>query len=95
MKNTYAAGYDRHNVHTPGTRYGSSAYKNVKQYNDATRLPKANTFHDRSSSALIVKISQPVSCNIRGTWYKVLISVLPLVSPTATTKKGLSKGQAW
>ena len=37
------------------------------------------------SSALILKISQPVSCNVRGTWYEVPLSVLPLVSPTATT----------
>ena len=46
---------------------------------------KATTFHDQSSSALIVKISQPVSCNIAGTWYEVLLSVPPLVSSTATT----------
>ena len=50
---------------------------------------RANTFHDRSSFSLIVKISQPVSCNISGTWYEVLLRVLPLVSSTATTKKQL------
>ena len=45
---------------------------------------KASTFHDRSLFCS-VKISQPVSCNIPGTWYEVLLSVLPLVSSTATT----------
>ena len=51
-----------------------------------------NNLHDRSSSALIVKISQPVSCNILGTRYYYVY--LPLVSPTDTTKTARSKGQA-
>ena len=48
---------------------------------------KANTFQDRSSSALMVKISQPVSCNVPGTWYEVLLFLLPLVSSTATAAR--------
>ena len=45
-----------------------------KQTNKQTNInPNEITIHDRSSSALIVKISQPVSCNIPGTWYEVLL----------------------
>ena len=49
------------------------------------------------SSALIVKISQPDSCNIPGTSFEVLLYVLQLVSSTAATTKKTAppKGQAW
>ena len=56
--------------------------KNVRKY-------KSKTFYSQSSSPLIVKIAQLVSGNIPGTWYEVLLYVLPFVSPTTTTKKQL------
>ena len=74
------------NVAHDTTDTGIKYYRKRKKKKKTNVGTKETTFHDWSSSALIGEISQPFSCNTPGTWYEVLLSVLPLVSSTATVK---------
>ena len=65
---------------TTGTQYYHSTRKEKKKHTWYVNT-KANTFHDRSSSALIVKISPSLFLAI----FLFSTRLLPLVSSTTTT----------